>query len=90
MALHEVLKIIVRKVAMVDEVDLVPSLVYWRVQDCPKPSLHDYEIIEVRRYLENTTECRRKMLLKYFDLSFATHGEINAVIFVLNNGMDVT
>ena len=55
------------------------SIVYWRVRDCPvksKPSsLHDHEVIEVRRYLENTTECRRKMLLNYFDLSFAAPGE---------------
>ena len=55
------------------------SVVYWKPRDCPvksKPSTtHDQEVIDVRRYLENTSECRRKLLLKYFDISFATPGK---------------
>lgn len=54
------------------------SIVFWKPQDCPvksQPStVHDHEVIDVRQYLENTTECRRVILLKYFDLSFATSG----------------
>lgn len=57
----------------------VLSVAYWKSRDCPvktKPSTtHDHELIDVRRYLENTTECRRKVLLRYFDLSFATSGK---------------
>ena len=57
----------------------VLSVAYWKPRDCPvktKPSTtHDHELIDVRRYLENTTECRRKVLLRYFDLSFATSGK---------------
>ena len=57
------------------------SIVYWRVRDCPvkaKPSsIRDHEVIAVRRYLENTDECRRKVLLSHFDLSFASHKNDN-------------
>lgn len=55
------------------------SVVYWKPRDCPvkmKPSTtHDHVLIDVRRYLENTVECRRKVLLRYFNLSFATSGK---------------
>ena len=47
------------------------SIVYWKPADCPfrrNPStLHHREVNDVRRYLENTAECRRKWLLQYFD-----------------------
>lgn len=46
------------------------SIVYWRPSDCPRKekilTTRDSEIIE---YLENTTKCRRKWLLQYFDES---------------------
>ena len=54
------------------------SIVYWKPRDCPvkvKPSsTRDQEVIDVRQYLENLSECRRKVLLQHFDLSFATAG----------------
>ena len=34
----------------------------------------DQEVIDVRRYLENSSDCRRKVLLKHFDVSFANPG----------------
>ena len=53
------------------------SVVFWKARDCPikaKPSTtHDQELIDVRNYLENTSDCRRKILLKYFDLTFTTN-----------------
>ena len=55
------------------------SVVFWKPRDCPvkaKPSTtHDQELIDVRQYLENTSECRRKILLKYFDIKFAASGK---------------
>ena len=51
------------------------SVVYWKPRDCPikaKPSTtHDQELIDVRQYLENINECRRKLLLSHFDINFA-------------------
>ena len=48
------------------------SKIYWKPGDCPirkKPvTLRDRELIAVRRYLENTTTCRRKWLLDHFDV----------------------
>ena len=42
---------------------LAISIVYWKPRDCPvkvnPSSIHDHEVIAVRRYLENNTECRR-------------------------------
>lgn len=47
------------------------SIVYWTPSDCPKrkrPSTTRHrEVNEVRRYLENSSVCRRKWLLGYFD-----------------------
>ena len=44
------------------------SVVFWKPRDCPvkvKPSTtRDQEVIDVRRYLENCSECRRKVLLR--------------------------
>ena len=51
--------------------DKARSIVYWKPMDCPLrkalTSTRDHEVASVRRYLENTTECRRKWLLDYFD-----------------------
>lgn len=48
------------------------STVYWKPVDCPvrkKPTtVRDHELISVRRYVENSTVCRRKWLLDYFDV----------------------
>ena len=47
------------------------STVYWKPKDCPvrkEPrTLRDREMIAVRRYLENSTVCRRRWLLEHFD-----------------------
>lgn len=47
------------------------SIVYWKPADCPRrekiKTTRDSEILAVREYLENTTQCRRKWLLEYFD-----------------------
>ncbi len=51
--------------------DQAQSIVYWKATDCPlrKAPYTTYhrEVNEVRRYLENTSVCRRKLLLEYFD-----------------------
>lgn len=50
------------------------SIIYWKPRDCPvkvqPTTTRDQELIDVRRFLENDTECRRKVLLSYFDMSF--------------------
>ena len=47
------------------------SIVYWKPSDCPLRKelkcIRDNEVAAVRRYLENTTVCRRQWLLDYFD-----------------------
>ena len=49
------------------------SIVFWKPIDCPKRkellTPRDQEVAAVRLYLENTTSCRRKWLLQYFDSS---------------------
>ena len=54
------------------------SVVFWKPRDCPvkvKPSTtRDQEVIDVRRYLENSSECRRKVLLNHFDSTFVASG----------------
>ena len=51
--------------------DSACSVIYWKPSDCPMkkdPSTpHEHELIDVRRYLENTTVCRRWWLLNYFE-----------------------
>ena len=46
------------------------SVVYWKPVDCPVSknpvTRHDHELIAVRRYLENSTLCRRWWLLDHF------------------------
>ena len=53
--------------------DQAKSVVFWRPPDCPLKkdpvSTRDHNIVAVRMYLENTTVCRRKWLLDYFDPS---------------------
>ena len=48
------------------------STIYWKPSDCPvskqPTSLRDYELIAVRRYVENSTLCRRRWLLDHFDV----------------------
>ena len=48
------------------------STIYWKPRDCPLPknpkSTRDHELVAVRRYLENSTVCRRKWLLGHFDV----------------------
>ena len=54
------------------------SIIYWRPADCPRKeklqTTRDSEILAVREYLENVTQCRRKWLLQYFDPSCAVVG----------------
>ena len=59
--------------------DRANSVVYWKPVDCPvrkEPSTQrEHEVIEVRNYLESTSECRRVILLAYFDPSLAKRGQ---------------
>ena len=59
--------------------DNARSVVFWKPSDCPvkkEPKcLHDREVIDVRKYLENTTVCRRKWLLDFFAPGCATPGD---------------
>ena len=52
------------------------SIVYWRPSDCPLRknllTIRDHEVAAVRHYLQNSTSCRRKWLLEYFDSSFTS------------------
>lgn len=54
------------------------STIYWKRCDCPireKPTkVEHHQAMLVRRYLENTTACRRKLLLEYFDPQYARPG----------------
>ncbi len=54
------------------------STIYWCKPDCPVRTLpttmQHQEVIAVRRYLENTTSCRRKQLLEYFTPDCAKPG----------------
>ena len=54
------------------------AVVFWSPRDCPVKkeiaTTHDAEVHAVRRYLENTTVCRRKWLLEYFDPMCAKPG----------------
>ena len=47
------------------------SVIFWKPTDCPmrkQPTTqYDQEVNEVRKYVENSTECRRKLLLQHFD-----------------------
>ena len=58
--------------------DYARSIVFWKPIDCPvkkEPTcLRDQEHADVRKYLENTTACRRKWLLEFFYPSTARSG----------------
>ena len=59
--------------------DRAKSSIFWKPGDCPlkvEPiTARDKEMLEVRMYLENKTECRRKWLLDYFDQACAKRSE---------------
>ena len=78
---HRVLMIIFKKVEGVVEVhgDNAKSVVYWKPSECPArkelKTTRDTELMAVRRYLENSSDCRRKRLLAYFDPNCAQSGK---------------
>lgn len=55
------------------------SIVYWAPKDCPlrqdPGTVHERELNEMRQYLQNSLECRRKRLLEYFDPMSAKSGD---------------
>ena len=55
------------------------SKVYWKPADAPlkkdQSDHHNREVAAVRRFLEDTTTCRRYMLVSYFDRVMAAHLE---------------
>ena len=59
--------------------DSAHSIVYWAPKDCPllnePKTVHEQELNEVRHYLQNSLECRRKRLLEYFDPKSAKPGD---------------
>ncbi len=59
--------------------DSAYSTIYWEPKDCPmreEPSTaHHRELIVVRKYLENSSMCRRKWLLEHFDPKNAKPGD---------------
>lgn len=59
--------------------DSAHSTIYWEPKDCPmrkEPSTtHHRELIVVRKYLENSSVCRRKWLLEHFDPNNAKPGD---------------
>ena len=59
--------------------DNAKSVVYWKPSECPArkelKTTRDTELMAVRRYLENSSDCRRKRLLAYFDPNCAQSGK---------------
>lgn len=59
--------------------DSAQSIVYWTPADCPmrkEPSTaHHREVNDIRQYVENSTVCRRKWLLDYFDPKSSKPGD---------------
>ena len=59
--------------------DSAHSIVYWAPKDCPlhnePKTVHERELNEVRQHLQNSSECRRKWLLEYFDPKSAKPGD---------------
>ena len=51
--------------------DPTRSIAYWTLTNCPRRkdpcTSHHHEVIDVRAYLENSTMCRCKWLMEYFD-----------------------
>lgn len=66
--------------------DNAQSTIYWSKPDCPvrkePTTIQHQEVIAVRRYLENTSSCRRKQLLEYFNPEYAKPGR-DPLMFVL-------
>ena len=54
------------------------SIIYWNRSDCPivkEPTTNDHhDAIAIRRFLENTSMCRHKLLLNYFAPEYAKPG----------------
>ena len=63
--------------------DSAQSIIYWTPADCPMrkepSSQHHKDVNDIRRYLENTSVCRRKWLLDYFDPKNSKPGDDPAV-----------
>ena len=59
--------------------DSAHSIVYWAPKDFPllnePKTVHERKLNEVRQYLQNSSECRRKRLLEYFDPKSAKPGD---------------
>ena len=59
--------------------DSANSIIYWAPRDCPNrkepQTQYHHEQIEVRKYLENTTVCRRVKLLEHFNCVEAKPGQ---------------
>ena len=59
--------------------DNARSVIFWKPSDCPirkePQSIRDRELIDIRKYLENSTICRRKWLLEFFDPCSAKPGD---------------
>ena len=59
--------------------DSAQSIIYWMPKDCPirrNPSTeHHREVNAIRRYLDDTSVCRRKLLLEHFDPRSAKPGD---------------
>lgn len=74
--------------------DYARSLIFWKPPDCPvkkQPTcLRDREQADVRRFLENTTVCRRKWLLDFFDPSMAVSGDDKLICCdICKNTLDI-
>ena len=59
--------------------DSAHSIVYWAPKECPlrnePKTVHERELNEVRQYHQNSSKCRRKRLLEYFDPKSAKPGD---------------
>ena len=55
------------------------SIVHWAPKDCPlrnePKTVHERELNEDRQYLQNSSECRQKRFLEYFDPKSAKPGD---------------
>ena len=70
------------------------SIVYWSPVDCPNrkqlSSTRDHEVAAVRKYLVNTSVCRRQLLLQHFDSSCKSHDENSDVCCDVCSALDAT
>ena len=78
--LHAAWMTISKRAGGEEEVERIASL--WKPADCPmkqQPTTqHEMEVNEMRMYVENSTECRRKILLQHFDPMNAKSGASKA------------